>query len=876
MSEQHQHPAIQTSEIGPIAEKRDYQRRFHGYCDTDPWRWLDIPDAFASETNAGDDAITQSADDTSNPVGLPEGERSAADTTGDAAADEPAPSQGLASTPELNDAAAVRALVEAENQWTELNLSSTKDLQTQIVEEIRAHTQLTDVSAPVQRGEYWYYSRTNEASDYETHHRVHSVNRPALDPFAPAEGEQTLLDEPQRAAGQEFYSVENFTLSPSGNLLAWSEDTTGGELFDLKIRDLNSGEIIDEQVRSIAYGIALTDRHVWYARTDEAWRQHQIWVHRIGEPAETDRLIAQEPDALFQLMVELSRDGKWIVITTGSSLTRKVWICPSDDVYQPRLVTAAEHGVRYLVEIAGDHLAIVHNRLSEDETLSVATLPSRDGWLPAHTPVGGQSDPNEGVAPGNSISDVPEARAGNDVDVPGGQDARGAVEAVDEIAPAHTWVDALIPASGERLLKCDSFKDFALLTMRSQGQTALRILHRHEPAGQIPLTHGELGSVYAHSTDVEWPLEARVIEPGANPQWDTDRVRFCVESMALAPTWADWIVNPDPTSSANPVTPTSPTNPASPADPVTPAETAVPNANAPTALDHPTPIEVIKTTNVPGFNPQDYQVRREWVTASDGTRIPVSMVMRKDLTPDGTNPGLIYGYGSYEISMDPWFSRPRLSLLERGVVYAMAHIRGGGEMGRQWYEDGKFAAKTNTFTDFVAVAQWLQESGWVARGRLAAEGGSAGGLLMGAVANLAPATFRAVVAAVPFVDALNTILDPAKPLTVGEWEEWGNPIESREIFEVMRSYSPYDNVRPDVAYPSVLALTSLNDIRVSFVEPLKWVQQLRDSTRVGADNPVLCRLETVAGHAGGSGRTKAWEDYALKAAFILTQLGCEE
>ena len=789
------HPAIEDSPIGPIAEPRDFQRQFHGYSDSDPWRWIDVPLEGQATPERTDDV----------------------------------PVEGEAATERADDVAAVNVLVEAENRWAEKLLAPTQKLQDTIVEEIRQHTQLTDVTAPVRRGEYWYYSRIQEGSDYYTHHRLRSETLPQLDAHTRPEGEETILDEVRRARGQEFYNMENYAISPSGNLAAFSEDVTGAETFDLKIRDLQSGEIIDEGVRAVAYGIALTDEYVWYARNDDAWRQCEIWVHRIGADPATDRLVLREPDALFNVMVELSRDGKWVVISSGSALTSKCWIAPADGVSAPRLVAAPEHGVRYLVEVAGDHLAIVHNRLREDESLAVAQLPAAQTWQSPDIGEDGAVVP--GVA---AVGDVPETGGGDDVPQVGQAPAAPdlAAPALDELAPAETWVDVLVPAEGERLLKCDAFRDFVALTMRSDGQTALRILRRHEPASEAPVTHEELGAIYSHSSDVQWPLAVRVIEPGLNPQWDTDRVRFIVESFALPPVWADWLVETD------------------------------------TA-------QVVKATEVDGFNPDEYEVRREWVEASDGTKIPVSMVMRKGTTPDGTHPGWLYGYGSYEASTDPWFSRPRLSLLQRGVVYAMAHIRGGGEMGRAWYENGKFAAKPNTFTDFVAVAEWMQDSGWVQPGRLAAEGGSAGGLLMGAVANLAPEAFRVIVAKVPFVDALNTILDPTKPLTVGEWEEWGNPIESREIFEVMRSYSPYDNVREDVAYPAILALTSLNDIRVSFVEPLKWMQRLRARTRVGADNPVLCRLELVAGHAGGSGRTRAWEDYARTAAFVLTKLECE-
>jgi oligopeptidase B len=271
--------------------------------------------------------------------------------------------------------------------------------------------------------------------------------------------------------------------------------------------------------------------------------------------------------------------------------------------------------------------------------------------------------------------------------------------------------------------------------------------------------------------------------------------------------------------------------------------------------------------------------------ASDGQRIPVSIVARKDLVTvdsDGTphaaapSPFMLYGYGSYEISIDPGFSSLRLSLLDRGVIFAIAHIRGGGEMGRSWYEMGKLAQKPTTFSDFVAVANSLIEGAWTTPAQLAIRGGSAGGLLMGAVMNLAPNLFRAVIAEVPFVDALTTMLDSSLPLTVGEWEEWGDPDASATAYRTMKSYSPYDNVTasnddgsPRV-YPHLYATGGLNDPRVGFWEPTKWVLRLRDASE---DNVAYLKTEMGAGHGGPSGRYDAWRDEAQVLAWTLNEIG---
>ena len=265
------------------------------------------------------------------------------------------------------------------------------------------------------------------------------------------------------------------------------------------------------------------------------------------------------------------------------------------------------------------------------------------------------------------------------------------------------------------------------------------------------------------------------------------------------------------------------------------------------------------------FDPTDYVSTREWAVAGDGARIPISVVRRRDTPLDGTAPGLLYGYGSYEISIDPTFSSLRLSLLDRGLVFAIAHIRGGGEMGRQWYLDGKFLNKRNTFTDFIACAEHLVQSKVVDSRRLVARGGSAGGLLMGAVSNLRPDLFAAIVAEVPFVDVVNTMLDDTLPLTAIEGEEWGNPADP-EFFAYMQSYSPYENVRR-APYPRILVTAGLNDPRVSYWEPAKWVQRLRASTTSGRE--ILLKTEMGAGHGGPSGRYDAWRDEAFVQSFIL-------
>ncbi|MBD3757946.1 MAG: S9 family peptidase [Microbacterium sp.] len=369
---------------------------------------------------------------------------------------------------------------------------------------------------------------------------------------------------------------------------------------------------------------------------------------------------------------------------------------------------------------------------------------------------------------------------------------------------------------GRRLLDVSAFRDWAVVSYRREGLARMGILD------------------YASGRVDELAFDEDLYTAGAsgNPEWAPPVVRLGYGSFITPGTVYDYVV-----------------------------------ATGDFLLRKRQPV-------LGGYDPADYAQRREWATASDGTRVPVSLVWKRSFgDPDdgAAHPVHLYGYGSYEHSIEPGFSVARLSLLDRGVVFAIAHVRGGGELGRQWYEDGKLQHKRNTFTDFVAVAQHLVDAGVTTPSLLVAEGGSAGGLLMGAVANLAPELFAGILADVPFVDALTTILDPSLPLTVIEWDEWGDPLHDAEVYAYMKSYSPYENVREGVRYPRILAVTSLNDTRVYYVEPAKWVARLRE---VGAD--ALLKCEMAAGHGGVSGRYNAWHQRAFELAWLLDVLGLAE
>ena len=376
-------------------------------------------------------------------------------------------------------------------------------------------------------------------------------------------------------------------------------------------------------------------------------------------------------------------------------------------------------------------------------------------------------------------------------------------------SPAE-WTDVIPYDPAVRLLGIDVARDHIALQERAGGLTRIRLL---------TLADGGLRVL-------EMPEEAYTLGLSGTPDYDSPLIRYTYTSL---------------------VTPSS----------VYDYEVATGEAF------------LRKRQPVPEYDADLYATSRTWAPAADGTLVPVTLMSRKDRGFSG-GPCLLYGYGSYEASMDPSFSGARLSLLDRGFVYAIAHIRGGGEMGRQWYENGKYLHKPNTFSDFIACAEHLVSEGWTSSGQVVARGGSAGGLLMGAIVNMRPDLFAGIVAQVPFVDALTTILDPSLPLTVMEWEEWGNPIESPEIYACMKSYAPFDNVAA-LPYPRILATAGLNDPRVSYWEPAKWVQRLRSLST--SDSPVLLKTEMGAGHGGPSGRYDAWREEAFALAFALDSVG---
>jgi oligopeptidase B len=663
----------------------------------------------------------------------------------------------------------VLAYLEAENTFTAAATEGQAALRERIFQEIKGRTKETDLSVPTRKGDWWHYARTEEGKQYSIHCRV-AVTGPNP-PELPEDGsalpnEQVLLDGNLLAEGHDFFSLGAFDLSTDERLLAYSTDFDGDERYTLRIRDLETGQDLVDEIPNTHYSTAWSaDRStIFYTTVDDAWRPYRVHRHTVGTSSDQDVLVFEEPDERFWLGVGLSRSEKYIEISLGSKITSESRLLRADDpTGEFSVVKARETGVEYAVDHwahptdpAGDLLLVVHNSDGK-ENFELATAP---------------------------------------------------------LGEPGTWTPLIAHDPAVRLLEAEAFADHFVLEYRKNGLTGVAV---HPIADGVPSAQG---------TPIGFDEPIYSVGTGSNPEYATDRVRLGYGSMVTPSSVYDYDI-----------------------------------ASGALTLLKRQPV-------LGGFDPEQYEQRRVWATADDGTRIPISVVHRKGLKADATAPCLLYGYGSYEASMDPYFSVARLSLLDRGFVFAIAHIRGGGEMGRFWYEQGKLLHKKNTFTDFVACGHAMVAEGWSAPDRLIARGGSAGGLLMGAIANLAPELWAGVLAEVPFVDALNTILDPSLPLTVMEWDEWGNPLESAEVYQYMKEYSPYENVAA-VTYPPILARTSVNDTRVGYHEPAKWIARLRTTAVNGASKDILLKTEIEsAGHGGKSGRYDAWHEEAFALAWV--------
>ncbi|MDN3488902.1 MULTISPECIES: S9 family peptidase [unclassified Pseudoalteromonas] len=645
----------------------------------------------------------------------------------------------------------VLSYLEAENAYTDAMLAHTKTLQTRLFEELKGRIQKDDDSVPVKNGNYYYSSQTRGDNEYATY--VRSSDFAGTD-------QQVILDVNELAKEHDYYAVSGLDVSPNGNLMAYGEDTVSRRIYDIKIKDLSTGKLLEDTLKGTNGSVvwANDNKTLYYIKKDlQTLLGYQVYRHTLGTPQSDDELVYEETDTSYYTGISKSKDDSEIYIWHSSTTASGVSVLSADDVKaMPKRLIEREADLEYGISKLGNTYYIVTNLNAVNFQLMKVDI--------------------------------------------------------DKAGDKANWQSVIPARDNIKLEGIDLFNDYLVYQQREMGQST--IIARNLTTGkEIPLSFND--SAYTISTY-------------GNNDLNSDTLRVYYTSM---------------------------TTPASSYD----VNLATGNKT------------LLKQQKVLGdFSADNYASERIFVTARDGIKVPVSLVYRKDMfKKEGTNPLLQYGYGSYGATMDPTFSSARLSLLDRGFVFAIAHIRGSQMLGRPWYEDGKLLTKKNTFNDFVDVTKALVEQKYGAKDKIFAQGGSAGGLLMGAVANQAPELYKGMVAAVPFVDVVTTMLDASIPLTTNEYGEWGNPNE-KEYYEYMLSYSPYDQVSKQ-DYPNMLVTTGLHDSQVQYFEPAKWVAKLRDYKT--DDNKLLFKIDMEAGHGGASGRFKRLEDTALNYAFMLDLAG---
>ena len=640
---------------------------------------------------------------------------------------------------------AVIDYLNAENGYADRLTADQQPLREALYGEMLSRIQQTDLSVPYRKGSHLYYSRTVEGQQYPIYcRRKGDANAP----------EEVLLDLNQLAVGHTFMAVGDFEVSPDERLLAYTIDDNGYRQYRLHVKDLASGDtlaVTDERVTSVAWDA--DSRVLFYTQEDAtSKRSYRLYSRELSQPRPTLR--EEERDERFDVQVNLTRSGEYLVYTVESHTTSEVKVLRADQPFQAfSLITPRVQDRQYYVDHRRGEFWIRTNDHGRNFRL-------------VRTPVA-----------------TPD--------------------------PSH-WIEVVPHRDDVMLSNIDCFAQYVVLSERSNALPRITVL---EP---------ERGT----SREVPFQEAAFTVGPSNNAEYAPTTFRYAYQSFITPPSVYD--------------------------------------------LDLATlSSKLLKRTPVlGGWDASRYTMERVHVTAADGARIPLTLLYRKGTKRDGTAPCLLYAYGSYGISSNVMFNSNRFSLVDRGVVYALAHIRGGGDLGKPWHDQGRMRNKMNTFTDFIRCAEWLKSERVCAPDRLVIQGGSAGGLLMGAVTNLAPTLFTGVLAQVPFVDVINTMLDESLPLTVGEFEEWGNP-KVKEDFDVIRRYSPYDNLAAG-DHPAMLVKTSLNDSQVGYWEPAKYVAKLR--TLDSGHAPILFKCNMGAGHGGASGRYDALHEAAFDYAWILNTL----
>ncbi len=641
----------------------------------------------------------------------------------------------------------LKPLLEAENAYSTYHTKHLEPLRKQLYNEILGRIQEDDEAVPERDGSYLYYTKTVKGKPYEIYCR--KTDHDAK--------EEILLDENLLAKKHDFLDIGDVEISDDHQLLAYSMDTDGSELYTIHIKNLGTQaefpDIIEHTNGTMIW--SKDGKYIYYITVDEAMRPYRLYSHKLGESVANDVLIYEELDASFFLFVDRSKSGRFIFFGAGSHTTSEYYYIDTEDekgvatLFAPR-----KEKIEYSLTHQGDYFYILTNEDAENFKLLRTGI-------------------------GNQNSEMPEVILAED---------------------KNFYLEG-----------CEGFADYLVVYGRKNGNRAIMIQY---------LNSGEW-------YELPFPDEVYTFSEGENPMYDQHSLRMEYSS------------------------------------PITPKKVL--------DFDLKNRVFVLLKEQIilGGYNPDLYHSERQYATSTDGQKIPLSITYKKGLIKDGKAPCMLTAYGAYGYSYEPRFSSTKLSLLDRGFVLVIAHIRGGSEMGRRWYEDGKLLQKMNSYKDLIAAAEFLSSAHYSSPSKIAVEGGSAGGMLVAGFANMRPDLSQLVIANVPFVDVIQSMLDDSLPLTVIEYEEWGNPA-NQLYYDYMKQYSPYDNVKVQ-NYPKMVITAGLNDPRVGYWEPLKFTSKLRDLKT--DDKPVLCKINMGAGHQGKSGRYGWIEELAWEWSILIDECG---
>ena len=626
--------------------------------------------------------------------------------------------------------------------------SDTEDFQEIIYKEIKNKIKEDDQSVPYFLNGYWYLTKYQKNKNYPVYLRRKSDLNST---------DQILFDCNLLAEGYEYFNLSNIKISPNNKFAAYSIDTLSRRLYTIRIKNLQTGEVLNDQIINTSGGFAWANdnKTLFYTNRDsDTLRNDKILRHEIGTKSKDDKIVFHEKDNTFYTSVSKSKSNKFIIISSHSTLTSEFQFLdankPSDNF---RLFNQRKRGLEYSINHYEKFFYIITN------------IDNAKNYKLMKTPIGGTEYEN--------------------------------------------WINVIDHRKDVLIEGIDIFKNYLVISERANGLNRINVRKWDDSESYYLDFKSETFSLYTTT----------------NVDFDTNILRYGFNSLTQPPSIIDF--------------------------------------NMSTKKKTIRKQQQVLDDN---FKNKNYTSERIWSQSEDGTKIPISLVYKKGLIKNNKNPLLLYGYGSYGNTIDPYFSVSRLSLLDRGFVFAIAHVRGSEYMGREWYDEGKLLKKTNTFKDFISCTKHLISEGYTNTNQTYAYGGSAGGLLMGSVINMEPELYNGVIAAVPFVDVLTTMLDETIPLTTGEYDEWGNP-NNEEFYNYILSYSPYDNVKK-MKYPNLLVTTGLFDSQVQYWEPAKWVAKLRELK--AGENLLLLKTNMDSGHGGASGRFDALKEVAREYVFLFS------